>query len=227
MPKVGVVSGRPSTLRPSVRRHAVDRAVEWGPPVPGGCEAHARGRFVLWDLRGQFSAWWRLDVAAHRRAFITVVGRVPNITVPAASGPDPLVAAEIMAANGVAPADVGRLLPRYLPTFAVALGELAGRDPDMVPRPADLLRTAGLLAEVPDAFQSFIAWEIRPSIRLKFRMTGLDRYLNPELGACGSDHTNGARLAGLARERVEKLYRRYFDDQDVLVWTKNETWSVR
>jgi hypothetical protein len=199
----------------SARQRAVDRAVEWGPPVPAGAGIHPGARLVLWDLRGGFSGWWRFDAMAHRRAYTAVLGRVPTCLVPPVSGPDPLVAAAMLRANGVPEAEVGRLLPRYLPAFATALSGLAGREPDIVPRPVDLLWTIRILAGDPDTFQSFIAWEIRPSIRIKFATIGLDRLLDPWLGGCGSDHTDGAVLAGLARDRVQRRHHRNFDDQDV------------
>jgi hypothetical protein len=165
--------------------------------------ADSVARLVVWDLHplhGSGCAWRSVDPAAHRVAFTRLTGRPPRRDVVPGEVADPLVAMDMLVVNGVDPVRARLLLPEYLPALATAFARLWPRQG--VAAPAGLRAMMTMLAEVPGTVQSFIAPELRPIVRRKLASTGLAGVLDPELGACGSDHVDRLALLDIAVARA-------------------------
>ena len=78
---------------------------------------------------------------------------------------------------------------RALPGAAEALRVLSGRD---------------------DVIQSVLTGNTRPSAEIKLRTFGLDRYLDLDSGAYGTDNDIRARLVNIARQRATKRTGHHF-----------------
>jgi phosphoglycolate phosphatase len=66
--------------------------------------------------------------------------------------------------------------------------------------------------------QSILTGNTRPSAEIKLRAFDLDRYLNFDIGAYGTDDDTRANLVGIARQRAEKAHGVNFDaDATVLL----------
>ncbi len=68
-----------------------------------------------------------------------------------------------------------------------------------------------------DVIQSVLTGNIAPIARVKLELMGLDRYLDLEAGAYGSDHHLRANLVPVAAGRAQRRYSRPFAGRDVVV----------
>ncbi|MGC7095443.1 HAD family hydrolase [Amycolatopsis lurida] len=180
-----------------------DLPLEWTSPVLTSREPGPDAGVVVWDLDLVLLPSRRLDREAHRVAFARVTGKRPVHEPPMLDQTDPLFAVDLLCQNGFARIGARRSLPTYLPALTAAYRALAKRRPWLLPRPC------------PDAFarlrrsapqRAFITTKLRPSAVLTLAATGLDRYLDPAVGAFGSDHVNRSKLTEIALARAERAY---------------------
>ena len=172
-------------------------------------------RLVLWDIDGTLVDSARLGRDAFVEAFEVVTGRVPEGLVSFAGRTDLEIARDMLARADVAATD------GLLESFGEALGEaMAGR--------ADLLRERGRayagagpvlerLAREPGVLQSLLTGNIEPNAAVKLGTFGLDRYLDFEVGAYGSDHHMRGKLVAIAREKAERKHGLDIDPSEVVV----------
>lgn len=174
-------------------------------------------QLVLWDLRGALANWKDIECAGHAAAFTALFGRGPRHIVWQADRADPLVALDMLVANGVPAQAAPAWLARYLPAYARSLKELAKGRAATMPPPHGLAEELRQLSDQPGLVQSFISGEIRPSIRLKLELTGLARHLDPDLGGCGSDHVDHRALPEIVRQRAQARLATVVADRDVVL----------
>jgi phosphoglycolate phosphatase-like HAD superfamily hydrolase len=154
---------------------------------------------VLWDIDGTL-----VHTAGHGRfafedAFRTVVGREP-VTVDYAGRTDHQIALTML--------DGDRdHLPRVLEELADALEarkEAVRRDGHAYPGVTEVLEA---LHGRDDVVQSLLTGNIESNAALKVSAFGLDRWLDFEVGAYGSDpHERRSDLVAVARERAAAKY---------------------
>jgi phosphoglycolate phosphatase-like HAD superfamily hydrolase len=77
------------------------------------------------------------------------------------------------------------------------------------------------LAAEPGVLQSLLTGNLEANARMKVAAFGLDRWLDFEAGAYGSDDADRERLVPVALERVERRYGRRLDPRDV--WVVGDT----
>jgi len=180
------------------------------------------GRIVLWDVDGTLLrtngvAQRAFDVAAEH-----VLGRPPGAHEVRMSGKtDPLIALEILVFAGLAEEEARRRLPDVLGRLEA---ELAGA--------ADLVREQGhvlpgvahVLADLhddPAVVQSVLTGNTAANAALKLRAFGLERWIDIDVGAFGSDRHDREELVPVALERVERLRGRALGPEDV--WVVGDT----
>lgn len=202
----------------SVTTYPTDLPLELVVPAIGHLPDQDGLGLVLWDLDLVLLPSRRLDREAQRVAFARVTGRRPVREPPMLDQPDPMYAVELMCHNGFALIGARRTLPVYLPALARAYRALAEKRPWLLPRPC-AGSVARLRRGVPgsDVVKSVVSAKIRPNARLTLAATGLDRYLDAEVGAFGSDHVDRARLVGIAVDRARRKYRSTFAPSSVVV----------
>ncbi len=197
-----------------------DLPMEWLMPARTSIASCPRGRLVIWDLGTIPSPWRAVDASAHVAACAEVLGRYPVLVVDVDARPDPLVALDMLVANGIPSDQAPLLLPRYLPALHRAFHRgwnEAGAD-GLAWQGNRLWEVMSGAAAVPGVVQSFIAPELRGILWRKLADTGLDRYLDRESGACGSDHVRRSDLIDIAVRRAARRNDRRFTAHDVLVF---------
>lgn len=179
-------------------------------------------RLVLWDIDGTLVRGGPVSREVFDRAVEHVLGRHPGDHGVLMSGKtDPQIALEILLAGEMAE-DEGR---RHVPTVLERLeSELA--------EAAHLLREGGrvmpgvevLLPRLHDdpAFrQTVLTGNIAGNAAVKVAAFGLDRWLDLEIGAYGSDHHDRTELVPIALERARRLRGVDLDPHDV--WVVGDT----
>ncbi len=176
-------------------------------------------RLVLWDVDGTLVLFGGLGRQAFADAFVTIAGRpasgVALAVIETAGRTDPEIALEFLAMHGIADGEA------RLDAFNAALVEaLAAK--------ATLLREHGralpgveqALAAVqrrPGVVQSLLTGNLEANAVLKLATFGLDRYIDFEVGAYGSDHRDRPRLVEVARAKATVKYQVELDPRAVVV----------
>jgi phosphoglycolate phosphatase-like HAD superfamily hydrolase len=159
-------------------------------------------RLILWDIDGTLLATGRagrvaLELAACRAAGLD---GVPEVVMSGKT--DPLIVRELLAGAGLGPAEVERVLPRALEESHRILSAAADqvREEGAVhPGVRELLEA---LSGVQGVRQSLLTGNIAPNALFKVRAFGLDRHLDTEIGAYGTDHDERDGLVPIALERA-------------------------
>ncbi|GAB4084670.1 haloacid dehalogenase-like hydrolase [Myceligenerans cantabricum] len=174
---------------------------------------------VLWDIDRTLLYVGEVDRTAYREAFEEVVGR-PAVRLPArGTGVTmPRAIRGLLLDNGVPGDDVERLLPAVLKAVPE---RLAGHEED-VRREGILMPGALEAVEAVAADGRFVpavvTGNLEPNARLKLRVFGFDRFIEPDLGGYGSDDEHRPALVAVAQERAAARYgRRFTRDNTVIV----------
>jgi phosphoglycolate phosphatase len=150
---------------------------------------------VLWDIDGTLVDSAGHGGAAFEEAFTAVVGRRPR-AVEFAGRTDHQIALAMLEGER-------EPLPRLLEELATALegrGEAMRRDGRVYPGVRATLEAVDRLEGV---VQSLLTGNIEANAALKLAAFGLDRWLDFEIGAYGSDpHEERSDLVAIARERT-------------------------
>ena len=164
---------------------------------------------VLWDIDHTLIETRGVGGEIYAYAFRAVTGH-PLVEMPALSGrTEPVIFREALTAHGIADSD--DLYPRFADEqargYAARADELRHRG-RALPGAADALR---VLADRPDVVQSILTGNTRPAAEIKLRTFGLDRYLDLDVGAYGTDDDNRANLVKITRQRAETAHGVRFD----------------
>ena len=184
-------------------------------------------RLVLWDVDGTLvrcgDVGRRAIERAARRALDHRVDwtddSVPQVRM--GGGTDPGILLELLAHGGVEGAESEKLLDlalRHLEDEVAAAAHTIELEGTVLPGAAEVLTRLG--AE-PGVVQSVLTGNIRPGAAVKLGAFGLDRRLDLEIGAYGSDDADRNRLVPLALERASAKHGVRFDPDDV--WVVGDT----
>ncbi|HZD68655.1 MAG TPA: haloacid dehalogenase-like hydrolase [Actinomycetes bacterium] len=165
-------------------------------------------RLVLWDVDGTLVNYAGLGWEAFLDAFLVVMGRpaaaMDGSMIALAGRTDPEIALELLAAQEVPDAEL------RLEEFHTALeAALAAKAAVMRERGQALPGAEEVLAALqhrPEVVQSLLTGNLRANAMLKVATFGLDRYLDLEVGAYGSDHRERPRLVTVARAKAKAKY---------------------
>ncbi len=165
-------------------------------------------RLVLWDVDGTLVNYAGLGWEAFLDAFLAVVGRpaagADGSVITLAGRTDPEIAMELLAAQEVPDAEL------RLEEFHTALERaLAAKAAVMRERGQALPGAREALAALrhrPEVVQSLLTGNLRANALLKLATFGLDRYVDFEVGAYGSDHHDRPRLVAVARAKAKAKY---------------------
>jgi phosphoglycolate phosphatase-like HAD superfamily hydrolase len=164
-------------------------------------------RLILWDVDGTLVWTGPATRDAFDRAVASVLGRtIPDHGVSFGGKTDPQIALEIMAALALSGQEARRHLPDVLRAVERELADavdLLRSDGRVLPGVRELLeRFDGR----PDVVQSVLTGNTEANGRLKVRAFGLDRFLDLDAGAYGSDSADRRDLVPLALEKLERLH---------------------
>jgi phosphoglycolate phosphatase len=162
-------------------------------------------RLVLWDIDRTLIFAGGVDKGVWVEVLSELAGRPVTELGNTSGRTDPQILLDALLLAGVDEAEARRLLPMALrmevERLAAKQGELHSLGRMMPGADAALAR----LHREPEVVQSVLTGNVKPNAMLKLATFGLDRYLNFEVGAYGSDDGNRPKLVGLARRRASTL----------------------
>lgn len=163
-------------------------------------------RLILWDVDGTLVRAGPAARDAFDLAVASVIGRdAIDHGIHMSGKTDPQIALEILAAMAVSDDEARRHLPAVLQALERQLEAAVGtirRDGRVLPGVRDLLFR---LHSRPDVAQSVLTGNLAANARLKLGAFGLDRYLDLEVGAYGSDDADRTKLVPIALAKLEAL----------------------
>jgi phosphoglycolate phosphatase-like HAD superfamily hydrolase len=157
-------------------------------------------RLILWDIDGTLVRAGEIGARIFDRAIERTLGSAPTRRVVMSGKTDPQIVAEYLTQFNQADAAVH--VPAILEQIEIELA--AGADEIsahgyVLPGVAELLPR---LAATDDVIQTVLTGNIAPNALVKVGAFGLDRWLNLELGAYGSDHAERTELVPIALAKV-------------------------
>lgn len=165
---------------------------------------------VLWDIDHTLIETRGVGGQVYAEAFTKVTGR-PLEKMPELAGrTEPVIFREALKINGVKPGEdlYDHFAAEQARGYTARLDDLHARG-RALPGAAEALHA---LSERNDVLQSVLTGNTRPSAEIKLRAFNLDRYLDLDIGAYGTDDDTRANLVGIARRRAGKAHGLSFDD---------------
>jgi phosphoglycolate phosphatase len=164
---------------------------------------------VLWDIDHTLIETRGVGGEIYAEAFRAVTGHPLN-QMPELSGrTEPVIFRDALKINGTA--GTGDLYERFAAEqargYASRADELRRRG-RALPGAEDALRA---LAERDEVIQSVLTGNTRAAAEIKLHTFGLDRYLDFDSGAYGTDDDTRANLVKIARQRAEAAHGGRFD----------------
>ena len=157
---------------------------------------------VLWDIDHTLIETRGVGGQIYAEAFAQVTGH-PLQTMPELAGrTEPVIFRDALTVNGVeTDEDLYALFAaEQARGYANHLDDLRRRG-RALPGAAAALRA---LSQRDDVTQTVLTGNTRPASEVKLRAFGLDKYLDFDIGAYGTDDDVRANLVGVARQRAEK-----------------------
>jgi phosphoglycolate phosphatase len=172
-------------------------------------------RLVLWDIDGTLVRAGEVGALIFDQAIEKVTGRRPSRRIVMSGKTDPQIVLEYLADFDLP--DSHSHLPAILEGIEE---ELAGRAHEISARGVVLPGIADLLprlAAEEEVVQTVLTGNIAPNAMVKVAAFGLDRWLNLEMGAFGSDDRDRSKLVPIALTKVEAARGRRFSPGEVWV----------
>ncbi|HXQ61273.1 MAG TPA: haloacid dehalogenase-like hydrolase [Acidimicrobiales bacterium] len=172
-------------------------------------------RLVLWDIDGTLVRVGEIGAAIFDRAIENTLGVRPSGRVLMSGKTDPQIVLEYLDEFDLP--DARAHLPAILAELET---ELAAQAPEVRARGVVLPGVVELLprlARDDNVDQTVLTGNIAANAMVKVAAFGLDRWLNLEMGAYGSDHTDRNELVPIALEKVRAARGRAFEPHEVWV----------
>lgn len=157
-------------------------------------------RLLLWDIDGTLVRTGGIGSGAFDLALADVLGELPAGRVAMSGKTDRLIVHEHLALLGREPdpALVDAVLVRLVDRLAAE----AHRIPDLGSPCPGVEQLLAVLSERADVVSGCLTGNLRPNALVKLAAFGLDRYIDLDVGAYGSDHFDRNCLLPLALERA-------------------------
>ena len=161
-------------------------------------------RLVLWDVDGTLLRAGDIGAAVFDDAIAEVVGERPPARIRMSGKTDPLIVREYLAMMGVEES------PELIDSVLLRLGEglaaasqagILTEEGRACPGAAEVLEG---LAAVEGVAQTLLTGNIYVNAVVKVSAYGLDKWLDFEIGAYGSDSEDRNRLVPVALDRLER-----------------------
>jgi phosphoglycolate phosphatase-like HAD superfamily hydrolase len=172
-------------------------------------------RLLLWDIDGTLVRAGDLGALVFDQAMEDTFGQRPETRIRMSGKTDPQIVREYLAMMRIAEEE------QHVPTV---IGHLERR----MAAAAEELRTTGRICPGVDRLleavaadrrilSSVLTGNIAPNAVVKLAAFGLDRWLDLEVGAYGSDHADRRMLVPVAMTRAATTHHTRFDPDDVWV----------
>jgi phosphoglycolate phosphatase-like HAD superfamily hydrolase len=172
-------------------------------------------RLVLWDIDGTLVDSAGLGRDAFFEAFERVTGQPVRKEVPFAGRTDPEIALDLLAVAGIDGGDgVLREFERALATAMAERADLVRERGRALPGVREALERLG---GTPGVLQSLLTGNIEPNAHVKLAAFGLDRLVDMQIGAYGSDHRRRGELVAVARRKARELRGESFEPAEIVL----------
>jgi phosphoglycolate phosphatase len=179
-------------------------------------------RLILWDVDGTLVFAGGVAGKAFSTAVASVLGKDPGEHGVSMSGKtDPQIALEILGTLALSSDEAERELPMVLAELERELeaAEQIVRETGHVhPGVRELLSR---LHQMPGVIQSVLTGNLAANAKLKVAAFGLDRWLDLEIGAFGSDNADRSELVQIALQRARAVRGLTVDPEDS--WVVGDT----
>jgi phosphoglycolate phosphatase-like HAD superfamily hydrolase len=172
---------------------------------------------VLWDVDGTLVRTGDVGALIFDVAIERKLGRRPSGRIPMSGKTDPQIVLEYLTEFDLLGAEAQAHLPAILAEIEIELAAQAQTVREhgtVLPGVPDILAR---LAADDEVDQTVLTGNIAPNARVKVGAFGLDRWLNLEMGAYGSDHADRNELVPVALRKVEAARGRSFEPGQVWV----------
>jgi phosphoglycolate phosphatase len=165
---------------------------------------------VLWDIDHTLIETRGVGSQVYAEAFAKVTGHPLDKMPELAGRTEPVIFREALKINGIETGEdlYTEFAAEQARGYLAHLDELRDRG-RALPGAAEALRE---LSHRTDVIQSILTGNTRASAEIKLRAFDLDRYLDFDIGAYGTDDDTRANLVGAARQRAEKAHGISFDN---------------
>lgn len=165
-------------------------------------------RVILWDVDGTLLSAGPIGRGAFFTGAADALGREvrDDGSVQMSGKTDPLIALEILATVGIEGGEARRRLPDVLEGLTRRLTEGRDRIPGEGQLHAGVAEVLERLDAEPDVVQTVVSGNLEVNARIKVAAFGLERFLDMESGAYGSDDPDRDRLVPIALDRVRERY---------------------
>jgi phosphoglycolate phosphatase len=173
-------------------------------------------RLVLWDIDHTLIESGGVGRQVYAEAFAKVTGHELTKMPELAGRTEPVIFRDALRVNGVETSEdlYEEFAAEQAQGYVDHLDELR-RQGRALPGAHEALEA---LAERDDVTQSVLTGNTRPAAEIKLQAFGLDRYVDFDIGAYGTDDDTRANLVGIARQRAEKTHAQdYADGQTILI----------
>jgi phosphoglycolate phosphatase-like HAD superfamily hydrolase len=172
-------------------------------------------RLILWDIDGTLVRAGEIGAIIFDRAIEKTLGRPPAGRVVMSGKTDPQIVLEYLVEFDLhdAASHVPAILEELEAGLAAEAHEIKARGM-VLPGVAELLPR---LAADEDVDQTVLTGNIAANALVKLAAFGLDRWLNLEMGAFGSDHPDRNELVPVALGKVEVARGRSYEPSEVWV----------
>jgi phosphoglycolate phosphatase len=172
-------------------------------------------RLVLWDIDHTLIDTGGVGRAVYQEAFEQVTGRPMKQQAEVSGRTEPDIFRDTLALHDI------EFSEEYLRRFAHVLAagyssrvSLLRQRGHALPGAAEAVAA---LNELPGIVQSVLTGNFRPVARIKLAAFGLDRHIDFEVGAYGSDDSIRANLVKVARQRAALNYHTTFDETTTIL----------
>jgi phosphoglycolate phosphatase len=173
-------------------------------------------RLVLWDIDHTLIESGNVGRQVYAEAFAKVTGHELSKMPELAGRTEPVIFRNALRVNGIEASEdlYEQFAAEQAQGYIDHLDELH-RQGRALPGAREALAA---LAERDDVTQSVLTGNTRPAAEIKLRAFGLDRYLDLDIGAYGTDDDTRANLVAIARQRAEEAHAQdYEDGQTILI----------
>jgi phosphoglycolate phosphatase len=170
---------------------------------------------VLWDIDHTLIETRGIGGQVYAEAFAKATGHTLDKMPTLAGRTEPVIFREALKVNGIEDGEdlYDQFAAEQARGYAEHLDDLR-RQGRALPGALEALRA---LSQRDDVTQSVLTGNTRPAAEIKLRAFDLDRYVDFDIGAYGTDDDTRANLVAIARQRAETTHGHHYENGNTVL----------